>query len=406
MNARIELPTDERRQQLEEFAQGGDRVGSNLAPTIAPMAGSPERVFGAQAVAVYRDEARILQKIAALGAAKGDDWFYRFPVKSNGATTYIEGASIKLANDVARIYGNCDVDVRVFEMGDSWVFYARFTDFETGYSLTRPFQQRKNQSSIRGDAGRALDIAFQIGTSKAIRNVVVNALQTFSDHAFDSARKSLVDRIGKSLPDWRTRTLEGLAKIPVELSRVERVIGKVAKDWLAPDVAMVIAMMKAIADGMATADETFPSGDGAASGEGEAPKNLDGFANKNTAETGNTDKAQTASPQDSASPATADPASASTASPGQEAGAGKAEMKQASAAKAAAPATDAVPTNEAEWGVYADNTISSATDADALTKWWKDGKNLRNKCNVTEEFREDRKTKLDAKAAELKAASK
>ncbi|TIQ36371.1 MAG: hypothetical protein E5X49_32765 [Mesorhizobium sp.] len=36
------------------------------------------------------------------------------------------------------------------------------------------------------------------------------------------------------------------------------VIGRPAKDWLAPDIAKVIAMMTAVADGMATLDETFP----------------------------------------------------------------------------------------------------------------------------------------------------
>jgi hypothetical protein len=68
----------------------------------------------------------------------------------------------------------------------------------------------------------------------------------------------LIDKIGKDMNGWRRRTLDGLARIPVELSRVERVLGRSAKDWLAPDVAKVIAMGKAISDGMATLDETFP----------------------------------------------------------------------------------------------------------------------------------------------------
>src|SRR5229473_189945 len=131
----------DRRSALDDFANAPAREMVS-APSVMPMASPGDRVFGAQQVAVYRDEARIFQKLAALGAAAGDDWFYRFPVrkkikneetgKDEWVKDWIEGASIKLANDVARIYGNCEVDTRVIDLGSSWLIYARFTDFETG----------------------------------------------------------------------------------------------------------------------------------------------------------------------------------------------------------------------------------------------------------------------------------
>jgi hypothetical protein len=229
---------------------------------VRPTQGLAERIVGAQQVAVHRDEAKVLTKLTALAAAAGDDWFYRFPVKDNqtGQTKYIEGPSIKLANSVARIYGNNTTEIRVLDVGDAWEIYARFSDIETGFSMERAFRQRKGQRSIRGrDADRQLDIAYAIGQSKAIRNVIVNGLQEIADFAFEEAKKSIVTKIGKDLEGWRTRTIEGIAKIPVDLNRVERVIGRPAKDWLAPHVAQVIAMMHSIADGMADKDEMFPS---------------------------------------------------------------------------------------------------------------------------------------------------
>jgi hypothetical protein len=108
------------------------------------------------------------------------------------------------------------------------------------------------------DADRQLDQTYQIGQSKAIRNCIVNSLQIYADYAFEHARNSLVDKIGKDLDAYRKRVTEGVARIPVALNRVERVIGRAAKDWLAPDIAQAIAMMKSIADGMATVDEVFP----------------------------------------------------------------------------------------------------------------------------------------------------
>jgi hypothetical protein len=253
----------ERGSLLDAFAQTARQAPP---PATVPAAelmsggGAGLRVIGAQKIAVPRDEPKILQKIKVLAAAAGDDWYYRWPVKNKktGKTEWVEGASIKLANEVSRIFGNDEIDTRVIDLGDSWLIYARFTDYETGYSLTRPFQQRKSQRSIATEDGaRAQDIAFQIGCSKAIRNVVVNALQTFSDFAFEEARGALVDKIGRDVAGWRektTRKLEGR----VDLKRVEAVLGRAAGDWLAPDIAQVVAMMKAVSDGMATIDETFP----------------------------------------------------------------------------------------------------------------------------------------------------
>jgi hypothetical protein len=227
--------------------------------TPAPV----ERIVGAQHVAVYRDEQKILEKLRILGAAAGSDWMYRFPVsRKGGGQDWIEGPSIKLANDLARLYGNCEVETRVMDLGESWLIYARFTDIESGFSMTRPFQQRKGQRGMKTESDRGLDIAFQIGTSKAIRNVVVNSLQTFADFAFDEARNALVQKIGKDVDTWRQRTVKGLATKRVELARVERAMGRAAKDWTAPDIARVIAMMQSINDGMATVDETFPASAG------------------------------------------------------------------------------------------------------------------------------------------------
>jgi hypothetical protein len=125
--------------------------------------------------------------------------------------------------------------------------------------MERAYRQRKSQASMKTkDADRQLDIAYQIGQSKAIRNVIVNALQTYADFAFEAARNSLVDKIGKDLVGWRERTLQGIAKMPVDVARVERVIGRAARDWLAPNLAQVISMMKSVADGMASVDEVFP----------------------------------------------------------------------------------------------------------------------------------------------------
>lgn len=415
----------DKRSALDDFASAPARE-IVAAPSVQPMASPGDRVFGAQQVAVYRDEARVLQKLAALGAAAGDDWFYRFPVKNKqkGTTDFIEGASIKLANDVARIYGNCEVDTRVIDLGSSWLIYARFTDFESGYALTRPFQQNKNASKMGGsDNDRRLDIAFQIGVSKAIRNVVVNALQTYSDYAFEAARNSLVERIGKDVQKWRDKTLMGLSNHGVEVSRVELVVGRVAKDWTAPDIAKIIAMMKAIADGMATIDETFPPKDKRVA-EQTDPETGEVIETNSTAstETGahseagasEAGQADPAPDPDKARPATNSASkqptaqtSAETAASGQAAS--ESSNPPRSKDKGAATAGESkpgLPTNEKEYIAHADAWREALTDADAGDKRWKDEKNLRNKANVGADARESLQEKLASKCAEIRDADR
>ena len=231
--------------------------GRNLVANMET--GAP--IITAQPVAVERDETRVLAKIKALAAAAGDDWYYRYPVKNNrtGQIDTIEGPSIKCANNVARIYGNCQIDLRALDEGEHWLFYARFVDLETGFSMTRAFQQRKGQTNIGGkDDGRKLDIAFQIGQSKAIRNVVCNALETFTNYAFEEAKGSLVEKIGKAMDKTRAKILDRLREMEVDTLRVESVVGRAAKDWLAPDMARIIAEIKSVEDGMAAASDTWP----------------------------------------------------------------------------------------------------------------------------------------------------
>lgn len=325
---------DERSDALERFARAGQSpVAREVALPAQSWSVGGDRAVGAIEVAVYRDEARVLQKIKALAAAAGDDWYYRFPVKSKEGKGFVEGPSIKLANDLARLYGNCDIDTRVQDLGDSWLIYARFTDFETGFSMTRPFQQRKSQNVMKTDADRARDIAFQIGVSKAIRNVVVNALQTFSDFGFEEAKGALIDKIGKKLPEFRQRVVDRLASLKIDARRVEAIRGRPAAQWLAADVAMTIAEIQAINDGMASPDDTWPQVAGSDAKAEPAKSGLDEFANDRR-ETVATDGGEK-----SAVMAATEQADAGT-SPGTEGGEPKTET---AAAHTASPPADNPP---------------------------------------------------------------
>lgn len=284
----MEASAEEYQKAFATPAPSGGDAPRRSGMMVAPM----QDASALPALAPPRDEAKVLQKISALAAAAGEDWYYRFPVNrsvkdENGRWTkvkdWIEGPSIKCANNVARIFGNCLVQARVGdETDEAWIFLARFIDRETGFVLERAFQQRKAQASLNTkDPGRALDIVFQIGQSKSIRNVVCNALETFTERAFEEAKKSLVNRIGSKLEDARAWIIQQLATIKVSVERVEYAHARKAKDWLAPDMALIYAEINSVNDGMAHPEELWPirepDVDGGAK-EKDAPRQASGAA--------------------------------------------------------------------------------------------------------------------------------
>lgn len=282
----IDHDRNDRRSALDDYAKMGDRDQSlpavqtfqQLPNSMAQFMENP----GAVNVAKPRDERALLDKLKVLAAAAGSDWYYRFPVRDNksGTTKYIEGPSIKLAMELSRLYGNCNVFCLPIDLDGFWMIHAKFHDVESGYMLVRPFQQRKDASRLGGtDDGRRLEIALAIGVSKALRNVIVNALPTLTDFCFEEARNALVDKIGGDLAKYRERTAERVSS-HVDLKRVEAVIGRTKDEWLAPDVAKIIAMMKAIQDGFASIEDTFPPLGTEAASTTSTTEKLDSFALK------------------------------------------------------------------------------------------------------------------------------
>ena len=214
----------------------------------------------AQPVGVYRDEARARASIKAACAAHGDEFIYSWPVKDRrgGRTTHIEGPTIKLAMTIARYYGNNFVGVvDTIDMGDRWIMKALFIDQETGFCTSRDFLQRKGQSIGMSDRDREGDIVFQIGQSKAIRNVIVNALPDLCAFAEEEAKKNVLARVEGNIKGANEYIDNMMAQHNIELANVERVVGRPRSGWTVRDVARIFAEIRGIEDGMITAAELY-----------------------------------------------------------------------------------------------------------------------------------------------------
>lgn len=262
---------------------GSGSVDGYLLPSQGSSGGALDRaqanVVTAQRVAIKRNVGAILRDARALAQAAGDKFFYRIPFKNKrtGQTTFVEGPTIGCAMAAASLYGNCSIRaLPVQDTPTAWTFMAEFCDYEKGVTVVRSFQQRKEQNTGMGDGGRQLDIVFQIGQSKAMRNVVVGALGWLTEEMEDAAKSGVLDRIGREPEKARAWLVSAAAKMEIALVRMERIMGRSAKDWTVPDMAKLFAQISSIRDGFATADDLFPleaaAAEEVAEDTGPAPK--------------------------------------------------------------------------------------------------------------------------------------
>lgn len=226
------------------------------------------RVFGslvtAQRVAVARNEKAIVQKLREAAAVYGDNYYYEWETKNrDGTRGLVTGITIKGAMTVVRLFGNCAVDVRAVPFNETHdMFYARFADLETGFSTVRAFKQRKNQNIGMKDKERGEDIIFQIGQSKAIRNVINNALQDFCGEVVEKSRNALIEKMegdGK-FADKVAGALKGLMeKHAITDKMAEAYIGRPLPEWVNRHIAKMYVAMKSIDNGDATVNDVFAS---------------------------------------------------------------------------------------------------------------------------------------------------
>lgn len=234
-------------------------------PALQPAAGhqtdaAMAQIITAQRCAVKRDMPRILKEIDEAALVAGDDWYYRWETKNrDGTRGQVLGASIKCAMAIANIWGNCRVEAfPAAETATHWTFLARFIDYEKGVTITRSFQQRKSQRA-GGKMGddRAQDMAFQIGQSKAMRNVVVAALGVHTDRGVETALRSAFKWITDNLEKARDVVLQRAVKAGVPVKVMEQFVARPQAGWLAPDILTLGAKLQSIMDGMDDVDSAF-----------------------------------------------------------------------------------------------------------------------------------------------------
>lgn len=260
MNARPTMM--EAREPTMDPATGEVIVHQGGGGTQMAMSGAGW-IMTAQPVARERNLAGIRKKIAEACAVYGETYVYSWSVKDRktGGRAMIEGPTVKLANDIARIWGNnVTMIVRVDDEGESWVFHGAFIDLETGFNYVRPFRQRKSQSlgMPAAEREREIDIIFQVGASKAIRNAVVNALSGEIQFAVEQAKRALITWVEANKEKADTYITKMLDREEIDVKRIEGVLARSRAQWTVRDISRVIAELRGIEDGFTKADDLYP----------------------------------------------------------------------------------------------------------------------------------------------------
>lgn len=223
-------------------------------------------VFGALASAerpiVPRDLKKFLNQLQTLAQMAREKFYYRWEAKDRNSASgksVIIGPSIDLTMALMQIYGNCHVEVAIADQTPTHlILAARFVDEENNTSVIRLFKQRLSQNLGMRDVERAADIVFQIGQSKATRNVIAAALRIYCDQAVAWALDERFKRIQANPEGARKWLLEKIQELEIPLANVEYVLGRPAKSWLVPDMARLFGTLQSIMDTMTTAEEEFP----------------------------------------------------------------------------------------------------------------------------------------------------
>lgn len=215
---------------------------------------------GAISVQRKRNRKDVLQACIEEARLCGPDFYYNWSVKDKNSPTgksIIEGTSIDGAMILARNYGNCAVPVQLLaDTPRHWIIEATFLDLETGFNVTRLFRQRKSQKTM-GDEERMQDIAFQIGQSKAQRNVIVKAMPVWLLEKCFSEAKAMEAEKYKDVAKHAARFVDSYAKGGVTKDMLEKKVGRNVASWTPQDIAILAAIARGIKEGSTTIQNEF-----------------------------------------------------------------------------------------------------------------------------------------------------
>lgn len=223
-----------------------------------------------------RDQAaayqRVMEACSRMGLA--EEAIYSFP---RGRET-VTGPSIRLAEELARCWGNIDYGLRELSRraGESEM-EAYAWDLETNTSTSQKFTVKHVRDTRQGrqDLTDERDI-YEIGANQGARRLRARLLAILPPDLVDAAvgrcRATLAGKTEMPMADRVRALVDGFAGIGVTAALIERRVGKKLDELLPDELVDLRAVYKSIKDGVGKASDYFSASEPSADAAPTAPR--------------------------------------------------------------------------------------------------------------------------------------
>jgi hypothetical protein len=208
-----------------------------------------------------RDQAAAYQRVMEACSRQGlaEEAIYSFPRGGENVT----GPSIRLAEELARCWGNIDYGLRELSrrVGESEM-EAYAWDLETNTSTSQKFTVKHVRDTRRGrqDLTDERDI-YEIGANQGARRLRARLLAILPPDLVDAAvnrcRATLAGKTETPMADRIRALVDGFAAIGVTAALIERRVGKKLDQLLPDELVDLRAVYKSIKDGVGKASDYF-----------------------------------------------------------------------------------------------------------------------------------------------------
>lgn len=249
------------------LVRGSDMDVSQDAVQGLQRVGGLQQVSGQHVKSIAVMKPRTLTKVQESflkeAAIAGESFFYAW----GDGKDRVEGPTVDCAMSLARCFGNCAVDMLpIDDQPDAWIMTASFLDTETGFTLTRQFRQSKKWTVYgKLDAERKDDVRFQIGQSKATRNVILNALPKWLvNKGIEAAKSGVRERIEEMVAKYKigaviARFADDLKKLGIDEARILQKFSRTTINAIEiEDLVLIAGDINALKNKQDTAENLYP----------------------------------------------------------------------------------------------------------------------------------------------------
>jgi hypothetical protein len=200
----------------------------------------------------------------------------------------VTGPSIRLAEAMARVWGNIDYGIReLSDDDDATEMEAYCWDLETNTISSQKFKVKKERSTRNGsykltDQRDVYEQNANLGSRRLRARILAVLPADLKEAALDACKRALTPKTKEEIPAKMADLLKAFAKFKVTADHLEKRIGKKVKDFAPEDYTNLVSIGNSLKDGFTKPGDWFeghetqgstPAADGAAGDLNKAIEN-------------------------------------------------------------------------------------------------------------------------------------